>query len=70
MQEFLFYFNDTAQMHDLTAEIWDGDSWVAMIDEGAWYRGTVFAQIDVLCIRIVQGAEPTSIEWLWSEYGS
>ncbi|MGY5860142.1 MAG: hypothetical protein RTU63_12290 [Candidatus Thorarchaeota archaeon] len=68
--EYLLYFNDTAQMHDLTAEIWDGDSWVAVIDEGAWYRGTVFAQTEVLCIRIIQGAEPTSIEWLWSEYGS
>ena len=68
--EYKFWFNDTSPIQDLTAEIWIGDSWVAMIDQGTWYYGIVFVTTVVLCIRIVQGAEPTSIEWLWSEVGS
>ncbi len=70
MAEYQFWFNDTAQTHDLTAEIWDGSSWVAMTDEGAWYYGILFVTTDVLCIRIVQGAEMTSIDWIWSDVGS
>jgi hypothetical protein len=65
-----FWFNDTAQTHDLIAAIWDGGSWVPMIDEGSWYHAFVMTTTDVICIRITPGTGVTFIEWLWSDFGS
>ncbi|MHA2115123.1 MAG: hypothetical protein ACXABM_06485 [Candidatus Thorarchaeota archaeon] len=65
-----FWFNDTALTHDLVADIWDGISWVPMLDEGTWYHGFVTANADVLSIRIAPGTGQTLIHYIWSDFGS
>ncbi|MHA2070284.1 MAG: hypothetical protein ACW985_00700, partial [Candidatus Thorarchaeota archaeon] len=65
-----FWFNDTAQTHDLIAAIWDGTTWVSMIDEGTYYHAFVTADIDVLTIRITPGSDYTLIHYIWSDFAS
>jgi hypothetical protein len=65
-----FWFNDTAQTHDLIAAIWDGSSWVSMIDEGTWYHVFVNPTTTVLTIRISPGTGDTLIHYIWSDFAS
>ncbi|MHA1948662.1 MAG: hypothetical protein ACXAAO_05120 [Candidatus Thorarchaeota archaeon] len=68
--DYQFWFNDTAHTGDLTAEIWDGNFWIAMIDAGTWYTTVFTAATDVLCIRIAPGSGQTLIHYIWSDFGS